>query len=184
MKKVILLDRDGVINRDSFEYIKSPDELIFIPGSIDAIVRLTKAGYQIAVATNQSGIGRGFYDEDMLAKIHQKIIDNVEAAGGKIALIVHCPHCPNDECLCRKPNPGMLQQIAKKLHITLNGVTFIGDRFSDMQAANVVGAKPILIKSQMTEQFLLTNVSAIPIFDSLSDAVTWFLESSKESLYD
>ncbi|OGV28193.1 MAG: D-glycero-beta-D-manno-heptose-1,7-bisphosphate 7-phosphatase [Legionellales bacterium RIFCSPHIGHO2_12_FULL_37_14] len=175
MKKAIILDRDGVINYDSYNYIKSPEEFNFIPHSIDAIVKLSIQGYTIGVATNQSGIARGFYDEEMLGKIHQKLIDKVRQKGGEIAAIVFCPHHPNEKCLCRKPNPGLLHKLATQLNIKLKGVPFIGDRFSDIQAANAVGARAILIKSQMTEPFLLTHSKAVPTFNSLKEAVDWLL---------
>lgn len=171
MKKVILLDRDGVINEDSLHYIKSPNELIFLPKSIEAIALLTQAGYQIGIATNQSGIARGFYDVDILSQIHEKLINAVHAAKGEISAIAYCPHHPNLGCRCRKPNPGLLYTLAKRLHCRLRGVPFIGDRFSDVQAALAAGALPLLIRSNMTEPFLLAPASPIPVFDSLFDAV-------------
>jgi D-glycero-D-manno-heptose 1,7-bisphosphate phosphatase len=182
MKKVILLDRDGVINHDSIHYIKSPDEYEFIPGSIDAIVRLTKAGYKVGVATNQSGIARGFYDVEVLSKIHEKLSTAVRMAGGEISAIVYCPHHPNDGCACRKPNPGMLNQLAKLLHCRLKGVMFVGDRFSDIQAAQAAGATPVLVRSQMTEGFLLTPSPAVPLFSSLHEATAWILNEHQPEL--
>lgn len=176
MKKVILLDRDGVINHDSVHYIKSPDEYEFIPGSVEAIVRLTQAGYKIGVATNQSGISRGYYDVDVLTQIHEKLVNTVKLAGGEISAIVYCPHHPNDGCACRKPNPGMLNQLAKLLHCRLKGVKFIGDRFSDIQAAQAAGATPVLVRSQMTEGFLLTPTASVPLFNSLAEATDWILK--------
>jgi D-glycero-D-manno-heptose 1,7-bisphosphate phosphatase len=175
-KKFIFLDRDGVINRDSYNYIRSPDEYEFLPGSLDAIVKLTRAGYQIGVATNQSGIARGYYDVEMLTKIHEKLVNTVRIAGGDIAAIVYCPHHPNVGCTCRKPNPGMLYQLAKQLHCRLKGVFFIGDRFSDIQAALAAGVTPLLVRSQMTEPFLCSSSSpGCPVFDALHDAVNWLL---------
>lgn len=187
MNKAVLLDRDGVINYDSYNYIKSPEELNFIPGSINAITNLTKAGFMIGIATNQSGIARGLYDTEMLTKIHQKLICAVNDAGGKIANIVYCPHHPDENCLCRKPKPGMLYKLADNLHINLKDTTFIGDRYSDIQAALAVGANPILVKSQMTEPFLLTNAETVPTFDSLQSAVRSILQTTEiqeESVYD
>ncbi|MCX7115537.1 MAG: D-glycero-beta-D-manno-heptose 1,7-bisphosphate 7-phosphatase [Gammaproteobacteria bacterium] len=175
-KKVILLDRDGVINQDSHHYIKSPEEYILLARSCEAIARLTKAGYHIGVATNQSGVARGYYDVETLARIHEKLLNAVHAAGGKIDAIVYCPHHPNEGCACRKPNPGLLYMLAKKLHCRLSGVPFLGDRFSDIQAAQAVGARPILIRSPMTEAFLLDSSYAVPVFDSLYDAVDMLIE--------
>lgn len=180
MKKFIVLDRDGIINEDSVHYIKSPDEFIFLPKSIDALVRLTQAGYQIAIATNQSGIARGFYDEDTLSKIHKKLIDAVEGAGAAIAAIAYCPHHPNDGCRCRKPNPGLLYMLAKRLRFGLKDVPFVGDRFSDIQAAVAAGARPILVRSSMTEPFLLAPDSMVPVFGSLYEVVTYLLDHESQ----
>lgn len=172
---MILIDRDGVINHDSFDYIKSPEEFHFLPGSVDALVKLSKAGYVIGVATNQSGVARGYYDIETLSKIHEKLLKTVHAAGGEIGAIVYCPHHPNEGCACRKPNPGMLYQLAKLLHRRLKGVCFIGDRFSDVQAALAAGAKPVIVRSQMTESFLFSPSPPCPVFDSLYDAATWVI---------
>lgn len=171
MRKVLFLDRDGVINQDSFHYIKSPDEFIFIPGSCEAIARLVQAGYEIGVATNQSGIARGYYDVDMLSRIHEKMLKEIRQCGGDIHAIVFCPHHPHQGCSCRKPNPGMLYQLGKLLHCKLAGVPFIGDRFSDIQAAQAAGMQPILIQSIMTEPFLLAPDSPYPTYASLFDAM-------------
>lgn len=177
MKKVVLLDRDGVINYDSPNYIKSPEEYIFLPKSCEAIARLTQAGYQVGVATNQSGISRGYYGVEMLAAIHEKLFEAVHAAGGKIDALVYCPHHPNMGCACRKPNPGLLYMLAKRLHCRLAGVPFIGDRFSDLQAAQAAGATAMLVRSSMTESFLLGPALAVPVFESLYDAVSAILGS-------
>ena len=145
MKKLIILDRDGVINQDSLHYIKSPDEFILLPGSCEAIARLTGAGYIVAIATNQSGIARGYYDEVQLAAIHDKMISSVQAVGGRIDFVIHCPHMPDAGCDCRKPKPGMLLAIAKHFDCPLLGVPFVGDRVSDIQTAESVGALPRIV---------------------------------------
>jgi D-glycero-D-manno-heptose 1,7-bisphosphate phosphatase len=148
MKKVILLDRDGVINYDSPYYIKSPEEFHFIPGSIEVISKLTKAGYEIGVATNQSGLSRGYYDLDTLEKIHQKMCTEIEKQGGKIKFIEFCPHMPDAGCACRKPQPGMLINLAQKFEVDIGQVYFVGDKMTDVQAAIAAGAKPVFISSQ------------------------------------
>lgn len=171
MKKLIILDRDGVINQDSLEYIKSPDEFIFLPGSIQAIVRLNQAGYTVAIATNQSGIARGLYDENILAAIHDKMARHVEAAGGDIAFIAYCPHMPDAGCACRKPQPGMLHKISKKLGMSLQHAMMVGDRITDILAAKGAGVRPMLVHSPMTNHTQLVNFPDVPQFASLADCV-------------
>ncbi|KTD20195.1 D,D-heptose 1,7-bisphosphate phosphatase [Legionella lansingensis] len=175
MSKIILLDRDGVINQDSLHYIKSVDEFVFLPGSIEAIVQLTKAGYRIGVATNQSGVSRGLYDEIELAAIHDKLLHDVRTAGGEIEAIEYCIHMPDAGCLCRKPQPGMLQALARRLGCSLTHVPFIGDRVSDIQAALAAGAIPMIILSPMTDRVGLQQYSYIPIFHSLRECVDFLL---------
>ena len=169
--KLIILDRDGVINQDSIHYIKSPDEYILLPGSCEAIARLTKAGFTIAVATNQSGIARGLYDEAQLAAIHEKMMRSVKAVGGEIAMIMHCPHMPEAGCVCRKPNPGMLYAIANQFDCALKDVPFIGDRVSDIQAAEAAGALPMMVLSPMTDRIGLVDYPHVPVFSSLAHCV-------------
>lgn len=175
MNKIIILDRDGVINQDSFNYIKSVDEFIFLPGSVDAIVALSKAGYRIGVATNQSGVSRGYYDEQTLAAIHEKLLSVVRKAGGEIEAIKYCIHLPEQNCFCRKPNPGLLYALAHKFNSTLEKVPFIGDRISDIKAAESIGAQPILIFSPMTEHKLLEAYPHVPVFHSLAECVERYL---------
>jgi len=175
MSKLIILDRDGVINHDSLHYIKSPGEYILLPGSCEAIARLSRAGYRVAVATNQSGVARGFYDETQLAAIHAKMLAAVNAAGGAIDFILHCPHMPEAGCLCRKPQPGMLQAIARHFNTTLENVPFVGDRVSDIQAAQAAGATPFLILSPMTDRVALDAYPEVPVFDSLAQFVDMLL---------
>ena len=175
MNKLIILDRDGVINQDSFQYIKSPDEFMVLPGSCDAIARLTAAGYRVAVATNQSGIARGLYDENLLAAIHAKMIASVQAAGGCIDFVIHCPHMPDAGCTCRKPQPGMLQSIAKHFNYALATVPFVGDRVSDIQAAEAAGAIPFMVLSPMTDRIALAAYPHVPVFTSLAQCVNALL---------
>lgn len=144
---LIILDRDGVINYDSDEYIKSPDEWLAIPGSLEAIARLNRAGYKVAVATNQSGLARGYFDLATLAKIHKKMHAELAHVGGTIDAIFFCPHGPEDGCACRKPKPGLLKDIAKEFNCDLPGVPAVGDSLRDVEAARAVGAKPILVRT-------------------------------------
>lgn len=171
MTQYIILDRDGVINQDSINYIKSVDEFHFVPGAVDAIAQLTQAGFVIGVATNQSGVSRGFYSEAVLNAIHHKLIQGVEAAGGKIAAIEYCIHLPSEHCACRKPQPGMLLALAEKMHCSLTGIPFVGDRVSDIEAALSVKAEPILIVSPMTDKEALHSYSSVPIYHSLAEYV-------------
>ncbi|WP_133130299.1 D-glycero-beta-D-manno-heptose 1,7-bisphosphate 7-phosphatase [Legionella yabuuchiae] len=175
MTKLIILDRDGVINKDSMHYIKSVDEFKLLPGSLQAIAMLTKAGYRIGVATNQSGISRGYYDEAKLEKIHETLLTRVREAGGAIDVIEYCPHMPDYGCPCRKPNPGMLLAIAEYFNQTITGVPYVGDRVSDIQAAEAVGAKPLLVFSTMTDRVGLKAYPHVPVFNSLLECVETYL---------
>jgi D-glycero-D-manno-heptose 1,7-bisphosphate phosphatase len=143
--KLAILDRDGVINFDSDQYIKAPAEWRPIPGSIEAIARLNQHGYRIAVATNQSGIGRGLFDMATLNAINDKMMEMVFRQGGRIDAVFFCPHTAVEECGCRKPKTGMLEEIAARFHTELKGVPSIGDSLKDLQAAESVGAQPILV---------------------------------------
>jgi len=145
--QLIILDRDGVINQDSDAYIKSPDEWVPIPGSLESIARLNSAGYTVVVATNQSGVGRGLFDLATLQRIHEKMTHELVRVGGKIDAIFFCPHTPDDHCDCRKPKPGLLQKIEKKYACNLTGVPAVGDSLRDIEAAQAVGAKPVLVRT-------------------------------------
>ncbi|MBD3647324.1 MAG: D-glycero-beta-D-manno-heptose 1,7-bisphosphate 7-phosphatase [Pseudomonadales bacterium] len=143
--KLVILDRDGVINHDSPDYIKSPDEWIPISGSIEAIARLSQAGYRIYLATNQAGVGRGLFSEETLHDIHDKLEQAVENAGGRIEAIFYCPHHPDDGCGCRKPAPGMLMDIAEHAGVDIRGQVYVGDSMKDIEAARAAGCKPVLV---------------------------------------
>lgn len=181
--KIIILDRDGVINFDSDEYIKSPDEWIPIPHSLEAIARLNRAGYKVVVATNQSGISRGYYTLDTLQLIHAKMAAALEAVGGQVDDIFFCPHLPSDQCACRKPQPGLLQQIQAKYQINLAETYFIGDSIRDVQAAQAVGCQPILVLTGNGRKFLAEHpeLNAIPCFDDLAAAAAFI--TREESSY-
>ncbi|EXI69805.1 MAG: D,D-heptose 1,7-bisphosphate phosphatase [Candidatus Accumulibacter adjunctus] len=143
--KLVILDRDGVINFDSKQFIKSPAEWRPIPGSVEAIARLNQAGYRVVVATNQSGVGRGLFDMDTLNAIHDKMHRAVMAAGGRIDAIYYCPHAVDAGCHCRKPATGMFERIAGCFNIDLPGTPTVGDSLRDLQAAAAVGALPLLV---------------------------------------
>lgn len=160
MNKLIILDRDGVINQDSDDYVKSLEEWIPIEGSCEAIADLCKAGYTVAVATNQSGLARGFFSVDDLEAMHGRMNALVEEAGGEIATIKYCPHGPDDACDCRKPLPGLVDQIEKELNVSADGAYFIGDSLRDLQAGLSKGCKPVLVmtgKGEMTLLKMLTT---------------------------
>ncbi len=168
MTKLIILDRDGIINQDSQGYIKSPDEFILFPDSAQAIARLNAADYRVAVATNQSGVSRGLYDEAQLAAIHDKMRVSVRAVGGCIDWVVYCSHMPDSGCLCRKPKPGLLFNIAKHFHCSLKHVPFVGDRVTDIMAAEAAGATPIMVLSSMTNSATLIDYPHVPVYESLA----------------
>lgn len=143
--KLIILDRDGVINYDSPSYIKSPEEWKPIPGSLEAIALLNQAGYRVLVATNQSGVGRGLFEMATLNEIHDKMHRALGMLGGRIDGIFYCPHAQDAGCSCRKPKPGLLEEISRRFGVSLEGVPFIGDSLRDLQAATAVGAQPVLV---------------------------------------
>lgn len=157
------------------EYIKSPQEFIFIPGSLEAIAKLTHAGYRIGIATNQSGLSRGFYNEETLDKIHQKLLTELRTLGGEIHAITYCSHMPDTGCECRKPRPGMLLKLANQFKVDLSEVYFIGDRVSDIEAAYAAGAKPMMVLSPMTDMNALTAYSEVPVYSSLEHVVDQLL---------
>ncbi len=143
--KLVVLDRDGTINSDSDRYIKSPAEWKPIPGSLEAIARLSQAGWRVVVATNQSGIERGLFDVATLNAIHAEMHRRVAQAGGRIDAVFFCPHAAASHCACRKPQPGMLKEIGARLNVALAGVPVVGDAQRDLHAAAAVGAKPFLV---------------------------------------
>ncbi|MEQ1591578.1 MAG: D-glycero-beta-D-manno-heptose 1,7-bisphosphate 7-phosphatase [Thiobacillaceae bacterium] len=171
--KLIILDRDGVINFDSDQFIKHPDEWKPIPGSLEAIARLTREGWRVVVATNQSGLTRGLFEMATLNAIHAKMHKAVMAAGGRIEAVFYCPHSLEMECKCRKPRTGMLLEIAVRYAIELKDVPVIGDSTRDLEAAANVGAKPILVKSGKGLRTIAAGglPKNTPIFENLAEAV-------------
>jgi D-glycero-D-manno-heptose 1,7-bisphosphate phosphatase len=147
MTKLIVLDRDGVINFDSDQFIKSPEEWKPIPGSLEAIARLCQADYRVVVATNQSGIGRGLFDMPTLNAIHDKMHKACAQVGGRIDAVFFCPHTNDANCECRKPKSGMLEEIAARYGVNMKGVPSVGDSLRDLEAAARLEAQPILVLS-------------------------------------
>lgn len=183
--KLIILDRDGVINKESRAYIKNPNEWIPISGSIEAIAKLTQAGFTINIATNQSGIARGLFSMQDFIAIHDKLMHIVEAAGGKINRIYFCPHEPTDNCNCRKPKPGMLVQMQKDLGVDFKAMhpIYVGDSLRDLELALATGCEFILVTGEFSDgKETLAELSAeqraqIIIVDSLAEAATLILEA-------
>lgn len=143
--KLIILDRDGVINVDSDLFIKSPAEWLPLPGSLEAIARLNQAGYRVVVATNQSGVGRGLFDMTTLNAIHDKMHKSAALVGARIDAVFFCPHTSDSHCHCRKPKSGMFEEIALRYNITLEGVPAVGDSLRDLQAGAALGTRPYLV---------------------------------------
>jgi len=177
--KLIVLDRDGVINHDSAQFIKSPDEWRPIPGSLEAIARLNHAGYRVVIATNQSGIGRGLFDMATLNAIHDKMNKALAVAGGRIDALFYCPHTADADCECRKPKSGMLAEIGVRFGVDMAGVPCIGDSVRDLVAAEAVGAQPMLVLTGKGEKTLRDGnfPKNTIIFPDLAFAVSALLAS-------
>ena len=178
--KIIILDRDGTINRDSDDYIKSPDEWQPLPGALEAIARLSQAGWHLVIASNQSGLGRGLFDVATLNQIHDKMNKMLSAAGGRIDAIFYCPHVPQDQCHCRKPSSGLFEQIGDRFGAQLDQVNAVGDTLRDAQAAAAVGCRTHLVCTGKSESW---NGPALPegfppdtlVHDDLAAFAEWML---------
>lgn len=171
--KLVILDRDGVINEDSDAYIKSVAEFHPIPGSIEAIARLCQAGYRVYIASNQSGIGRGLFDYEALFAMNDRLQQLVAEAGGRIDAIAFAPEHPDEASTMRKPAPGMLKDLARRLQANLDEVFFVGDSYSDIEAARAAGARPVLVrtgKGRRTESG--HDLGQVPVYDDLASFVT------------
>lgn len=167
---LVILDRDGVINRDSDEFIRTPDEWRPIDGSLEGIALLSTAGFDVAVATNQSGVGRGLLDKPALEAIHDKMRRLVREAGGDIGKVVCCPHHPDDGCDCRKPATELLKRLSRHYGVSLDGVPMIGDSLRDIDAALAVGGRPILVltgNGRRTARALAGRGSDVETYDDL-----------------
>ena len=177
--KIVILDRDGVINYDSDQYIKSPAEWRAMPGSLEAIAKLTQAGYKVVIASNQSGLGRGLFDMDTLNAIHDKMHRAVQAVGGRIDAVFYCPHTSDSKCNCRKPKPGMFQRIGACFNTDLSDAYVIGDSLRDLQPAASVGARSVLVltgKGEATQAEGNLPEGTL-IFSDLAAAVEYILKS-------
>ena len=178
--KLIILDRDGVINFDSDQFIKSPDEWKPIPGSLEAIARLTREGWRVVVATNQSGLARGLFEMATLNAIHAKMHKAVAQAGGRIEAVFYCPHAADMNCGCRKPKSGLFDEIAARYGHDLRDVPAVGDSLRDLVAAASVGARPLLVKTGKGEKTLVAGglPENTPVFSDLSEAVEYLLKAA------
>ncbi len=152
--KLVILDRDGVINQDSANFIKNPNEWIALPGSLEAIALLNQSGFRVAIATNQSGIARGLFDMAMLNSINDKMHRALAQMGGRIDAMFYCPHAAEDNCSCRKPKTGMIEDIGRRFSVDLREVFAVGDSLRDLQAFHDAGCKPILVRSGKGEETL------------------------------
>jgi len=190
--KLIILDRDGVINQDSDNFIKSVDEFIPLPGSLKAIADLCQAGFTVVVASNQSGIARQLFTLETLAAMHDKLQTLLAPLGGRITQFYYCPHGPDDHCDCRKPKPGMINQIARDFlpqQKQLSEVYVVGDSLRDLDAGMAVGTQLALVKTGKGQRSLekiaaenLTQYSSIPVYTDLADFTRQYLQSCSESL--
>jgi D-glycero-D-manno-heptose 1,7-bisphosphate phosphatase len=186
MTRLIILDRDGVINYDSDQYIKSSTEFIPLPGSLQAIAQLCKTGFKVVVATNQSGIARQFFSLETLQSMHTKLQHLLKPLGGSIEHFYYCPHAPDDQCTCRKPKAGLFKQIAHDFNLSpqqLSSVTMVGDSLSDMKAGLTAGTQVALVRSgkgllslKKINQTALSTYLAIPVYDDLADFTRCYLQ--------
>lgn len=167
---VVFLDRDGVVNEDSDTYIKSVCEWIPIPGSLEAIARLNHAGFRVVIVSNQSGLARGLFDTAALASMHQKLRELLAKYGGRVEMIAYCPHGPRDTCTCRKPRPGLLMTLGRRLRIDLRGLPLVGDSISDIQVAHGLGMTPWLVltgKGQRTVESSAADLRGVRVLPDL-----------------
>lgn len=181
LPQAILLDRDGVINFDSPDYILAPEQWHAIPGSLEAIAQLTQAGVSMAIVSNQSAVGRGMMDDKTLDAIHQKMMQAIEDTGGKIQHIAYCPHAPDAQCPCRKPLPGMLLESLQVLSCKPESALMIGDSFRDVQAAHAADVPAMLVQSGYGDATQILEKSRalsphILAFPDLAAATAYILE--------
>ncbi|MBA2653683.1 MAG: D-glycero-beta-D-manno-heptose 1,7-bisphosphate 7-phosphatase [Gammaproteobacteria bacterium] len=173
---LVILDRDGVINYDSEDYIKSPEEWVHIPGSLEAIAKLKQSGFKVVVATNQSGIAKGLYSEAILHEIHAKMAQELKRLGVELDGIFYCPHSPQDECSCRKPKPGMFLAIKDQFNEDFKESICVGDSLRDIQAAQRAGSKSVLVLTGNGEKTLQKiEKSTIPVYSDLAEFVSKWL---------
>ncbi len=185
-RRLLILDRDGVINHDSDDFVKTPDEWLPIDGSIEAIAKLSSAGFTVAVATNQSGIGRKLVDKPAIEAMHEKLRALVKDAGGDVGRIVYCPHHPDDGCDCRKPAPGLYQKLSRQYGVPLDGVPIVGDSERDLVAARAVNARPILVltgKGGKTNADLQQRGDRVETFADLDAAAAALIAESRKKAF-
>ena len=173
--RLLLIDRDGVINEDSEDFIKSPDEWHPIPGAMGAISRANQLGFHVVIVSNQSGLARKLFSIEDLNQIHNRMLNEVTRHGGNISAIFFCPHSPDETCRCRKPKTGLFESIERRLGTKIDQAYFVGDRLSDIKAAQKIGALPMLVKTGHGEKTLetLKNRAGVQIFRDLTHAVDW-----------
>lgn len=178
--KLVILDRDGVINVDSDNFIKRPEEWKAIPGSLEAVARLNHAGFHVVVATNQSGIGRGLFDMTMLNAINEKMIHALAQIGGRIDAVFYCPHAAEADCSCRKPKTGMFEEIGQRFNAPIEGIPSVGDSLRDLQASANVGAQPILVLTGKGEKTLAHGglPDGARVFPNLSAAAKAIIQAA------
>ncbi len=178
--RLVMVDRDGVINEDSVDFVKSVAEWRPIPGSLEAIAQLHRAGWTVTVVTNQSGVGRGLYTEAELREIHDHMRERVRAAGGELAGIYYCPQRPDAAGECRKPQPGMFRALERELGVSVAGAPYIGDRMSDVEAAHAVGARPMLVRTGSgAATAALLDAHGVPVFADLAAAARSLLAETR-----
>lgn len=176
--RLVILDRDGVINEDSEDFIKSPEQWVPIPGSLEAIARLCRSEYRVAIITNQSGVARGLYTLDTMNKIHTRMFELMRQKGGQVDALLFCPHAADTGCDCRKPKPGLFNELARRLKINLTGIPAVGDSVRDLEAAVSAGAQPVLVQTgkgrqtrERIERDADLQLGKIPVYDDLASFV-------------
>jgi D-glycero-D-manno-heptose 1,7-bisphosphate phosphatase len=178
-RPAVFLDRDGVLNENRADYVRTPEQVVFLPGVFDAMQRLAASPFAVVVVTNQSAVGRGLLTLETLATINQGIVREVQQAGGRIDAVYVCPHAPEDGCLCRKPLPGMVLQAARDLDIDLSRSYLVGDAVSDMQAAVAAGSQPVLVRTgrgvKQAMGLAVHGLHHVPVAADLLEAVDWIL---------
>ncbi len=171
--RLLVIDRDGVINEEAEDFVKTPAEWIPIPGSLEAIARASKAGVRCVVMSNQSGLARGLLNIETLNAIHRKMSNMLWKMGGSVEAVFFCPHGPDEGCACRKPRPGMLEQIQKRTQVPFHAMAVIGDRATDVEAAQTVNAQPVLVKTGHGQATLESDIDlrGTLVYDTLASAV-------------
>jgi D-glycero-D-manno-heptose 1,7-bisphosphate phosphatase len=174
-ERLVVLDRDGVINEDRDDYVRSPEQWIPIPGSLEALGQLTRSGFRIVVVTNQSGLARGLFDQGILNAMHRKLYEVAGLHGGRIEMLLFCPHGPWEYCCCRKPKPALFETIEERFGFPLQGIPFIGDSASDVASAKIFGMRPILVKTGKGQRTLCDHrldLTGVMIGDDLAAIAT------------